>query len=81
MANLYGDAVLLQIVGGLAPVHIRAGDGDAHALEHHAQSAHGNAANAHQMGPLSGDQVFCNMRSLFMTHDRVPPQVDAPEDA
>ena len=54
VADGNGDAGLLQMVGGLALMHIGAGDMNAHAMEHHAQGAHGHAADADQVHMLAG---------------------------
>ena len=58
VADGHGNAGLDQMIGGLALVHIRAGDRDAHAVEHHAQGAHGYAADADEMDVLAGLEVF-----------------------
>ena len=61
MADDHGNALGDQLVGGSGGGHVGAGNGEAHALEHQAQGAHGNAADADQMDMMSRCQIFFNV--------------------
>ena len=54
------DSLLFQFPGAVGGAHVRAGDLHAHALEHQAQGAHGNATDAHQMHMAAGYQILGN---------------------
>ena len=49
MADGNGNALGNQLLRGAGGIHVGAGDGHAHSLQHQAQCPHGNTADAHQM--------------------------------
>jgi len=63
VADGNGDAHGAQMPDGVAVGHVRALDGDAHALEHLGQGAHGHAADAGQMDALAGVKICVNVGS------------------
>ena len=54
--NLHGT----EMADGIALCHVRALDLEAHAVQHLRKRAHGHAADAHQMGPLAGENVVAD---------------------
>ena len=63
VADGHGDAVVTQVLYSVAVGHIRALHGNAHALEHLGQRAHGHAADARQMDALAGLKICVNVDS------------------
>ena len=55
------NPMLLQFLGGERGAHIGAGNLQAHALEHQSQWPHGDAANANQVHPPAGNNIFRNI--------------------
>ena len=67
VANVDGDAQLPQLLHHGAVRLVAALDGKAHAVEHLRQGAHGYAADARQVDPAAGGDVWLNL-SLRMGH-------------
>ena len=61
--NALGD----QFIGRDRGIHIRAGDQQAHALQHQTQRTHGNAANAYQVHMVTGLDKIMNIK-LCLDH-------------
>ena len=55
------DAQGAQVSNRFTFLHVRALDLQAHALEHLRQGTHGDAADPHQMGAFSRDQIGTNI--------------------
>ena len=61
MANGHMDSFFNQLLCGKRSAHIRAGNLQPHSLQHQSQWPHRNAANANQMHPTAGNDVFRNI--------------------
>ena len=70
VADVHMDAVGDQFVCRYRGAHIRTGNGHSHALQHKAQGAHGNAADAHQMHMAALVQEGGNI--LIFVHVSIP---------
>ena len=64
MTDADGDALVDQLLGGGGSGHVRAGDGDAHALQDEAQRTHGDTADADQMDTAAGSNILCNRNRI-----------------
>ena len=60
VADGHGDAQGAEMADRVALRHVGALDLEAHAPQHFRQGAHGHAADAHQVGPLAGDDVVAD---------------------
>ena len=57
MADVYGDALIDQLLGRGGRCHIRAGYNHTHPLQHQTQRAHRNTSDAHQMDTAARLQI------------------------
>ena len=67
VADRHMDALCNQLICGNRSVHIGAGNNHAHPLQHKAQRAHGNTANANEVYMLAGHQILFQF-FIFITH-------------
>ena len=61
VADGYLDAQGAQMLHGGALTHIRSGDAHTHTGENLGQRRHGDAADAHQMCPPTGDNIVVDV--------------------
>ena len=64
VADGHGDALGQQTVGGRGVAHIGAGDGHAHIVEHQPQGTHGHTADANEVDPAAGAEIFANQSGI-----------------
>ena len=57
VADMHLNALFYQLIGRDRRVHIRAGNGHAHAPKHQTQRTHGDTADTNQMYMFSGHQI------------------------
>ena len=71
VADGHGDAQGPEVADRVALRHVGALDMEAHAPQHLRQGAHGHAADAHQMGPLAGDDIVADGMEI-VHHEKTP---------
>ena len=72
--NATGD----EFIRGNGSVHIRAGNKQAHALEHQSQGPHGHAADAHKVDVLARLKILLQFLGSILHNCNKPPDLSIP---